>query len=295
MCFLASIAYSIIIGDSFSAIFRTFNFPAMMTQRTNVILLMTSLFLLPLSLLKRLNALAPFSLLGLGGTLYTAAFMTIRMLDKSYAPGGKYIASIAPALRPVFGTKGPYKIDHMIFVLVSMLSTAYIAHYNAPSFYAELQNPSMPRFNKVVNTAFGFSILTYLLVTAVGFLTFGGGVAGFCLNNYAGNDPLATAARVAVGCAIVTGFPFTFSALRDGILDLFNITGEKRNTWFQPLTGGLLGVVTALALVLKDVGFVVSLSGAMFGSALMFMIPVIITTIQQYHTNCYFLLQIYIY
>eukprot|EP01041_Mallomonas_annulata_P008120 gene8120-16664_t len=273
MCFLASIAYSIIIGDSFTAIFKTFNLPAIMTQRTNVILLMTTLFLLPLSLLKSLAALAPFSLLGLSGTLYTAVFMTIRFLDGSYAPGGKFFQLIAPTLRQSFGSRGPWAIDHLIFVLVSMLSTAYIAHYNAPSFYSELKDATMPRFNKVVTGAFGFSILTYLLVMAVGFLTFGGNVAGFCLNNYAGSDVLATAARVAIGGAIVTGFPFTFSALRDGIFDLLNKSTESRKSLFKPFTVGLLAVITSLSLVLKDVGFVVSLSGAMFGSILMFIVP----------------------
>jgi hypothetical protein len=36
-------------------------------------------------------------------------------------------------------------------------------------------------------------------------------------------------------------------------------------------------VVTLLALVLKDVGFVVSISGAMFGCLLMFIVPAIMT------------------
>ena len=36
-------------------------------------------------------------------------------------------------------------------------------------------------------------------------------------------------------------------------------------------------MVTLLALVLKDVGFVVSISGAMFGCLLMFIVPAIMT------------------
>lgn len=37
----------------------------------------------------------------------------------------------------------------------------------------------------------------------------------------------------------------------------------------------MLGIVTGLALLLKDVGFVVSISGAMFGCMLMFVVPAI--------------------
>lgn len=71
------------------------------------------------------------------------------------------------------------------------------------------------------------------------------------------------------------GYPFTFSALRDGILDLSKVEGEKRAKIAPSLTYGLLAVITSLALVLQDVGFVVSVSGALFGSALMFVVPTI--------------------
>lgn len=39
----------------------------------------------------------------------------------------------------------------------------------------------------------------------IGFLTFGGSVAGFVLNNYSGSDVLATFARLAIGIALLTG------------------------------------------------------------------------------------------
>jgi len=110
---------------------------------------------------------------------------------------------------------------------------------------------------------------------SLGFLTFGGSTAGFVLNNYSGSDNLVTFARLAIGLALLTGYPFTFSALRDGILDLQKVSGEARAKSFQPLTIGLLTLITTIALVLKDVGFVVSVSGALFGSALMFVVPAV--------------------
>ena len=87
-CFFASLVNSIIIGDSFAALAKTFNFPDVLQDRTNVILTMTTLVLLPLCSMKSLNALAPFSILGLGGVLYTALAMTIRYLDGTYAAKG---------------------------------------------------------------------------------------------------------------------------------------------------------------------------------------------------------------
>jgi sodium-coupled neutral amino acid transporter 11 len=315
-CFFASLAYSIIIGDTFSALARTFALPAFFQVRRNVILLMTALVLFPLNSLKSLAALAPFSLLGLGGTLYTAIVMAVRYFDKSYAAGGVFHtalkASPAAAL-PSFNVKaGGGGLNMKAFVLLSMLSTAFISHYSAPVFHRELKDNTMPRFNKVTTLAYGASIAVFTFMMSIGFLTFGGSSAGFVLNNYASNDALITVARLAIGLSILTGtclpsrakppsrvdifaltttlflvcfrcvrtawlgigYPFTFSALREGLLDLAKVSEpEKRAGWQRPLTVGMLSVVTVLAILLRDVGFVVSVSGAGFGSALMFVVP----------------------
>jgi hypothetical protein len=61
--------------------------------------------------------------------------------------------------------------------------------------------------------------------------------------------------------------------MRDGIFDIAKVTPERRKKLKMPLTVGLMAAVTSLTLVLKDVGFVVSLSGALFGSTLMFVVP----------------------
>ena len=101
-----------------------------------------------------------------------------------------------------------------------MLSTSFIAHYNAPGIYEELKDNTMARFNQVVLGAFGAATSITVLVMAVGFATFGGASSGLILNNYANSDLFASLARLAIGVAIVTGYPFAFSAVRDGILDI---------------------------------------------------------------------------
>lgn len=45
----------------------------------------------------------------------------------------------------------------------------------------------------------------------------------------------------------------------------------------RPITVTMLTLVTGLALLLKDVGFVVSISGALFGCLLMFIVPAMMT------------------
>jgi sodium-coupled neutral amino acid transporter 11 len=171
--FFSCLAFSIIIGDSFSSIFKSFGLPALMTSRTNVILGLSSLVIFPLCMLKNMDALKTTSLLGLGGIVYCALFMVVRLLDGSYRAGGKFFNDIADAVKPSFSAKKAPVPIQQVFVLISMISTAYVAHYNAPKFWTDLKNRSTHRFHTVVASAFGFACLMYMTVMWTGFLTFG--------------------------------------------------------------------------------------------------------------------------
>ncbi len=61
---------------------------------------------------------------------------------------------------------------------------------------------------------------------------------------------------------------------RDGTLDLLKIPEEKRTaSLLNQTTFALLGITTALAWKLTDLSFVSSISGAVFGTALIFVYP----------------------
>lgn len=107
-------------------------------SRTQALLGVTGTVLLPLCLLKNLASLAPFSLVGIMGMLYTTCAMGLRWWSKSYAPGGAFFATqLAP---PVFGDLGASAaLSPKALILACMLSNAYIAHFNAPKFLSELK------------------------------------------------------------------------------------------------------------------------------------------------------------
>lgn len=123
----AILAYSMILGDTFVSLLSTAGITA---GKTPVTLGLTSTILLPLCLLKNLSALAPFSLVGSLGMLYTAVAMIVRYLGKAYSATGKFGADCAPALRPTFGTVGAEGIlTPSAAILVGMLSTAYMVSF----------------------------------------------------------------------------------------------------------------------------------------------------------------------
>lgn len=171
---LSCLAYSMILADSFQSLAFAVGFHE--ATRTQALEGITLFGLLPLCLQKDLSALAPFSFVGLLGMGFTTVAMVIRYLDGSYANEGVF--SLAP---PCFGDCGP---DLSGVLLACTLATAFVAHYNAPRFHAELKDSSMNRFTAVTGISFSISAALFLVVALSGFLTFGSTTHGNVLTNY---------------------------------------------------------------------------------------------------------------
>jgi hypothetical protein len=123
----AILAYSMILSDTSVSLLAT---AGISVAKAPALIALTATVLLPLCLLKNLSSLAPFSLVGSLGMLYTAAAMTFRYVSKAYAPAGKFAMDCAPALRPAFGSVGAEGImTPSAAILVGMLSTAYMVGF----------------------------------------------------------------------------------------------------------------------------------------------------------------------
>ena len=289
MTVAAGLSYSIIIGDSFASIAKLAGAPALLTTPNAWIVLLSAFVLLPLSLLRDLSSLAVGSVIGTAGTIYTGLFVFLRYFDKSYAAGGKFNAAIPEAMRPVFSapTAARPLVNPAIFVLVSMLASAFLAHYNAPKFYNELEEPTdgsskLARFNLVVAAAFGAAAALMGSIMAGGFLTFGSAANGLILNNYATSDALAFLARLGIGMSIIFSYPLNFVGLREGILSICGQSkaGEKTAVHVA-LTIGIMVLMNGAALFIKNLGLVVGLGGAILGSALVYIYPALMAACEK--------------
>ncbi|KAL1520244.1 hypothetical protein AB1Y20_023714 [Prymnesium parvum] len=279
---VGALSYAIIIGDSLASIASLCGGPALLCRSNAWIVIVSVLVLLPLCLLRDLSSLAIGSYLGTGGTLFTAFFMWTRLLQRAYAPGGRFHAAIAPALRPRFDPTSSL-LNPKAFVLVSMLATAFLAHYNAPKMYKELAPPAdgsskATRFNLVVCGAFSIAALLCSAIMTAGYLTFGRASQGLILNNYATADGLAFIARIGIGLSIIFSYPLNFVGLREGVLSLFHASDKAwRTDVHVGSTVLLMLAVNGLALRVKNLGLVVSLGGAILGSALVYIIPALMS------------------
>ena len=85
-------------------------------------------------------------------------------------------------------------------MLLSILATAFCAHFLSPQFLAQLsetkaadgtKESKLPRFSILTAGGFALSAVLSAVVMVSGFLTFGGAADGYILNNYATTDKLA--------------------------------------------------------------------------------------------------------
>jgi len=272
----AILIYSIIIGDMSRDLGQMFHLTGIISKRAALLGLVSVLVLLPLSLQRSLAKLAPVAALGSAGVLYITIFMALRLYQGAYAPNGVFSAE-AP-FEPSFDQKGTLLLP--VFKLVSMLSTAYIAHFNAPKFASQLIDPTSGRFAVVTGSAFFLSYLVMAGVMVFGFLTFGGACQGLILNNYALTDWCAAVARVATIVSVTAGYPFIMVACRDGWVDLaLRILKEDpldRHPlpWMKKgMTVLMVLLVSGIAMVVDNLGLVVEIVGAVLATSLIYILP----------------------
>jgi amino acid permease len=241
--------------------------------RYQVLLSITGFVLLPLCFFERLEHLVCFSMIGQVGIIWTICTMVVRCFDGSYREGGKFFVDLEEGFVPKFGNKGALSFfSPQSLVLVSILSTGFVAHYNAPRYYFELKDHTTGRFNIVVNFSFILAAIVYVAVSSLGFLTFGENSKGFILDNYSYRDPLASIARVGVATSVIFAYPLLFHGGRDSFLAL--VGRDDTSLWIVRVVSVLmLSVVTTLAICVSDLTFVLSISGSTMSALLIYIFP----------------------
>ena len=101
------------------------------------------------------------------------------------------------AVRILAGQVAPSASSVAFFL--SLASSAYLAHFNAPLMYAETRpdrhGSRLAPFRAAAAIAFSAAAALFISIGGAGFATFGEAVQALVINNYAAADPLAAIAR----------------------------------------------------------------------------------------------------
>ena len=129
-------------------------------SQVECLLLITVLAIVPLCLMKNLNALAPFSAMGMAAVIAVLGAMLIRYWDGTYQPGGIYWQDLPNHLQPKFGETNNF-MSIQVLPFVCMVYTSFDMHYNSPQVCMHEQTMNCMHFGNV----------TLLYVCAFYFLT----------------------------------------------------------------------------------------------------------------------------
>jgi len=271
-CGTGCVSYAMVLGDTIPCLLQSFFGPSFnLLSRSSSILLLTLGIFYPLSRLQNLASLGKFSLLGNLGNVFVIIFMGVRFFQGAYAAGGPYAVPAKTLASPTLGGATD------VLILSSILSTAFVGHFNAPNMYRELKATSpekkILRFKGVVLAGFLLSGAAYASVMIFGFLTFGNGCLGNILDNYSAQDPFTIFAKVGVGISLLFGHPLMFMGCKDNLEALIG----KRGSWLPIL---LLTLATGMAINLHDLGRLQALRGAVAGTFLAFIGPSLMASSQ---------------
>lgn len=275
-----SVIYSGVIGDVFTPLLDMAGFPAAWNDRQTNILAITGAFLLPMSLIRNLSALAFTSILGFCAISYTVLFIIYRALDGSYKLGsGKFVTDGVLRVLPAFEKTSLWNINFSSLVLASNLGLAYVAHYNSPSMYRELKDTSASRYATMVTIGYTLLIILYVVTMVAGYSTFGDNTYGNILLNYHPKDVLSILGQLATGFSILFGFPLVAAGARESIIGAakslgFPQLGDPKN--HAKLVVAMLTLVTAISINVKDISLVMGLTGAALGSFNCYVCPAMV-------------------
>uniref|UniRef100_A0A7S2I5E6 Amino acid transporter transmembrane domain-containing protein n=1 Tax=Helicotheca tamesis TaxID=374047 RepID=A0A7S2I5E6_9STRA len=280
---LSSIIYLGLLGDIFSSLMSlTGVFPAFLCKRSFAIITLSTFVLWPLNMIRDLSSLGFTSILGVVAVLYTVGFVLVRATDGTYAlsPKGEFLQDGLIVAIPSFEKSSYWHMDLSSLALVSNLSLAFIAHYNAPSYWRELRHATAGRFLTVSRVSYLILVIMYTLVMCGGYATFGDSCFGNLLRNYHPNDKLAGFARLSTGLSILFGFPFIANGARESFTSLYAAytaggggDGQHVSLNRAYLVSGFLSITSCVAISIDDVKVAAGLSGAAVGSFLVYICP----------------------
>ncbi len=264
------ISYATVLSQTMQSLLETFH---VYWSRVTCLLVITVFALLPLCLMKDLDALVPFSVFGVAAVGIAMVAMLIRCFDGSYQPGGIYYDSIEEQFQPVFGNES-HIWSVKILPYVCMIFQAWVMHYNIPRFYMELKDASVPRFGRAIGVSFALAACMYIVIAVAGFWTFGGHSGSYILNNYSPDDPLATTSRIGVFFSTLLIYPLAFIGVRDGCLDVFQVPLHRQTARFLNIFSVvLLAILTLFAVVFHDLGLINAVGGGAFATFLCIIFP----------------------
>lgn len=232
------------------------------TRRELSIYLVTVVAIFPLSLYKNLDSLKHTSVIGLVITGLSCAYIFYDVVVHA----AEYEA--VETLREHF-----WYVRLDMFKTLALFNGSFSAHYNAPTYYAELKVKTFRNFTMVTLYAFAIATVLFTVFGLAGFARFGDHVLGNVLKSYSPEDPMVQLSWMCMMVSTVFNFPHAFQRMRSSWNALWDKTPHAD---FLLTTVGLLTVSLYMGVAFQDIAVIKMIKGATLGVSIMFIFPAMI-------------------
>nr|XP_023693121.1 sodium-coupled neutral amino acid transporter 5-like isoform X2 [Paramormyrops kingsleyae] len=244
------------------------------------LIIIASLFILPLALMRQLGYLGYTS----GLSLICMVFFLISVIYKKFNVGcpvedhnltqpltvmvnSTSEDDVCEAKLITFNSRTAYAIP--------IVSFAFVCQPVVLPIYTELWKPTKKRMQRVANISVLAMFVMYLLTAVFGYLTFYDKVESELLHTYKGDnaDHLILCVRLAVLMAVTLSVPVIIFPIRRALLQLF--FDAKHFNWVLHISIaiGLLVLVNILVILVPNIKDIFGVTGATSAPTLIFILP----------------------
>jgi amino acid permease len=232
-------------------------------SRTVSIITITVIILFPLALLRDLSSLKFTSAAG----LLVTSLACMYVFSDCLLHAGEY-----HALENL--QENWFYINLDTFKCIALFNGSFSAHYNAPTYYAELKEKSFDNYAKAALISFAIATALFTTFGLCGFARFGPYVMGNILKGYSADSTMVQLCWMCMMMSTVFVFPLSFQRMRSSWTALVNKPGKIHARSSIPLTTiGLLAVCVYFGTAFDDIAVIKMIKGATLGVSIMFIMP----------------------
>jgi len=233
------------------------------TSRMASILTITVFVLFPLSLLRNLSSLKFTSALGLAvtGVACTYVFVDCLVNAEEYNAWQNL-------------TDNWWSVNFDTFKAIALFNGSFSAHYNAPTYYAELQEKTFQTFAKASIYSFAIATMLFTSFGICGYARFGNDIMGNILKGYSADSVMVQVCWLCMMMSTVFVFPLSFQRMRSSWTALVNKPhGIHASSAIPWTTIALLAVSVFFGVAFDDISVIKMIKGATLGVSIMFIMP----------------------
>ena len=273
------LAYLLIIKDSIPSIVEVFD----RNSLDKILVATSAMIMLPLSMQRDMASLSITSVISIIAAIIIIAYITINapVVDSVSNEGG---------FRKVIKEDG---FNPTLFIGLGILSDAMVLQHAAFIVSGSLENKTMKRWSTVTSLSIGASALLCAILGSFGYLAFLDDTEGDVLNNF-DDSLMSKIANTLLVFIMFFTYPMESFVLRHVLVELVHDGGlecrmcgpfNRRQCWsFACYMMALLP-----AMILDDVGFVLSMTGCIAGGGIAYCAPGLIflgTNAEAFLSHC---------